>query len=78
MINCKHGTKFTYKDNIIEYWYVYLSNSNNNNIRVWHKLVNMISVLVWLLLFLMLTTQDSVSPTLKIGENLLIYVPNIA
>lgn len=78
MINCKHGTKFTYKDNIIEYWYVYLSNSNNNNIRVWHKLVNMISVLVWLLLFLMLTTQDSVSPSLKIGENLQIYVPNIA
>ena len=78
MINCKHETKFTYKDNIIEYWYVYLSNSNNNNIRVWHKLVNMISVLVWLLLFLMLTTQDSVSPSLKIGENLQIYVPNIA
>jgi hypothetical protein len=45
---------------------------------VWHKLVNMISVLVWLLLFLMLTTQDSVSPSLKIGENLQIYVPNIA
>lgn len=78
MIKCKHGTKFAYKDNIIEYWYVYLCNSNNNNIRVWHKLVNMISVLVWLLLFLMLTTQDSVSPSLKIGENLQIYVPNIA